>query len=593
MLLKTTPASGTVAEHPFKHGRFVTCLLVGMIALLGIIFFIPVIVGGVYGDDQLNALTRGYTVTTFGNLANMIVTISKNWIGESRIYPFAFAITYSFWYAVDSHLMIAKIINVGMTLFCVVGFATAMLRITRNYILFALLLLLTPLCMQTRPSFDPIAQFPLLLPVTMLLITLQIWCATRFSDQGRWIDLFGCGIAFGVGLLTYELAIVAAPIAVSLVLLRSRSFSRTWHMAAAYAAILVPYVVAVSVLRRVVHTYAGIDIAVGRESIHSFLVNLYAAVPLGSLASPAQAGLPAWKEAIVGLPAVLAGILTAGYVLTALSTYILPRPKKVDASVVLIAVLLVVLPAALLSISKRYQAQIAFFGDSYLQVFVETFGIALLLSALVSALFGLVRSMPARCVLVGAVAVLCGALGGVGFANNVRVAEFMERAYRESDRDLLSKAVHYGLLEQVPVEQGVIFDAQPWLIPEFFPQFDAHLGHSVALKLLTPGAPPPRAALRVRILSSDGGTNDLFARHAGVVVLSRLAEGDGSETVLKVMSIGSGSGPVTIFSHADGRSSPIYDRYVFGCATEVGSSDVYPCSVLPVPIRDPLSAARP
>jgi len=468
----------------------------------------PVLLGGPYGDDALNVATRGYIVLKFGSLWNLIYAYTTGWITiQGRIYPLAFAITNTIWYLANGHEMVAKAINLAILFLALGSFYTLIVRLSGRRVLGFFFLLAFSVCLQTRAWYDPNTQFPGLITSVLLLTALQAIFLCRFLEKGSLVNLAVSVFLFTAALLTYELAIVAIPVNVLVAYSACRNEWRRYWAIAPHLALFALYAGIVLLIRPTEVSYPGIAVGLSANTFRSLAINLYGALPLTYRVSDptgvfAAAAPLAWHLHLIALG------IAIGFFALWISAFTAPRHEAWTANdglVVGLGIALWIVPAGILALSKRYSVVVGQFGLAYIQVLVESFGVAMILAVAIDNGRGLLRRNRRAAAI--AFSLLAAAIPGLSFQYNIINGRAMDANFLAPERRLFVATMEAGILDDVPDEASLILDPVVWAIPELVTM---HTGRTFA-GVYTYGSPEaekasaPRFRVYYRVTGANAG----------------------------------------------------------------------------------------
>jgi hypothetical protein len=430
----------------------------------------PMLWCGLLGDDILNANTPDYIQTTYGSLANMIASISEAWsTTKGRLYPVAFALCYTIWnylYADPLYTKVLSLICFGLSLASCGHF---LFRFTRNNCLAFLTLLLMSIEVQLRAwSYDPLLAFPVLVPFVISVIFLQATFLHHYLVTSSRLALATSMLLLSIGLLTYELSFVALPVSFVIVLTTRSERARKLRSAISLFAIPCLYLYVRWKLRAVdAGDYGGVALSFdARQSLHALGVNLFSAIPLSYIiADPRSIFGSAFYVNSTKLFPVLAAISGGFFWIWcrfAVCDQRLARTAN-NGGAALVGLVLILVPAAMLSVSERYQNEVTLYGYVYLQVLVEEFGMAIVGAVGVCNLIG--QFGKRNTVLFG---LLLAPLPSLVYAANVAVVTTLNRDVDQTGRAGMISAMKVGIFNDVPEGSLLVFDTPPvWVNSAF------------------------------------------------------------------------------------------------------------------------------
>jgi hypothetical protein len=362
-------------------------LLIGTVALT--LFYIsPLLHTGFLADDAGSSLVRGITRYYDITIYQLIIGDIKAWLAQARFFPLASVYIYMTFYLIPS-LFLYKIFIIGLILLDLLLFHQLVRRICPLAGLAEFSLLLIIMLFQFRIYHDPILGFAGFLQFILLDVLLSLLCLCLYLDlmKPRW--LIASVMLYLVGLLTYEMTY---PLFL-LHFLCARHYTRSWKQAMrttapffALAALCASACVFLRViLGRTVHpAYApNTDVSL---FLFTLSKQLFASLPLSYALTAGGGYLPAWPRLGQGLPAL--ACFAASLVIAFASLREMARDRARCESVTSLrtlplAIALWVLPGLLVCLSPRYQQEI-YWGVGQLPVYIECFGLGLLLASAVA-----------------------------------------------------------------------------------------------------------------------------------------------------------------------------------------------------------------
>jgi hypothetical protein len=363
-----------------------------LIAVLGLcaLFLSPMLALGYTGDDVFNSFGTGWLIYTHKTLWDGFVNVAGAWLQqEGRFFPVGMIYSLLFWHFFASQpiekavQLIAVVVNVATLAL----FAGALSKSRRVGTLAALLVLVT---LEIRAWHDGIVSFFILVPVALEFALLGAYCLVRWlerPDRKRW--LAGSLLLCATGFLTYELTYGLA-LANLYIALRLGADRRTKLLGfGSTAALIAGFVVFDLILRSAAHVTHGVyAIAFNTGSyVRAAVLQAFGAIPLSYAATrPLGPGVQPPLSALIAAPAAVSiacGVL-ALIVAFAVGTRVL-RPRTASIDLLAVGVVYWIVPAAILALSPRWQAELAP-GLAYIGVYIEYFGVALVLAGACAAL---------------------------------------------------------------------------------------------------------------------------------------------------------------------------------------------------------------
>ncbi|MDB5348990.1 MAG: hypothetical protein JWN86_237, partial [Planctomycetota bacterium] len=467
--------------------RVARVLGVSAVLVFAAIFLAPMLKTGYISDDVVSSLMPGMTKFTGQSVVSRTLSHMRSSMLEGRFYPLVWLQYYAVFFSLQNVLLYKSFI-LAMVLLDLLLFVVFVRMSARDDGLALLAATLTVPLFQFRAFFDPILAFHGLLQFIVAGILLSLLSLQRFLEgRGRvWLVLsvmtfLACCLAYEV---CYPLVFLYVPSIAS----GCRDWRSRWTTFRPYLT-AVGACVTLSILMRwlhpspsyihgVSHDPSAIVVAMATQTSSALPLSYFLADPAGLftdahgfsailrwMARPDAGIVTALASLVVGIclrsrPAALAETVPA---VPSGRLGVLPQ----------VGLLLAVLPAVMIAISSRYQAQIRF-GKGYLPVYVQYFGVGLLLAWLIrSALDRLASRVALTRVARVALTVVVGITTCLTYRANCTTAVGLvsppgsrtfnqEAAWNDGiwhdRRNNLEAALHAGLLDDVPEHSQVILE---------------------------------------------------------------------------------------------------------------------------------------
>jgi hypothetical protein len=418
----------------------------------------PLLTTGYTADDLAVSLSPGIRRYHGMSLLGLAWKSNKEWLQSGRFFPLSWLYVYTVFELFPS-LVWYKVFVLTLIVANLLAFHGLVRRLSGSSGLAALSCLTVAALFQYRLGFDPILGFSGMMQALTLAIVGSLSLLCKRLESGRRRHLTGSLALYALAVLTYEMVYPF----VLVHLLLARAYGRGWKEAARVA---MPFVA-------VVTSCAAVSLAV-RVFLHPvidpayqpnwdpaayatmFTQQLVAALPLSYFGIDPHQIFKAPLKLAEGLPALAAVLLCA---LAALARWRGANASEAQPrcwALVAVGLSFWTLPALLVSLSQKYQ-QVVRFGTGYLTVYVEYFGVGLVLAwAAAQLLAVLPGGVPVR--VLGA-AVWAGALATlalVQFAANDWVVRYVE--YEPYLRRNLEKGLAAGLIAEVPEGATLLFE---------------------------------------------------------------------------------------------------------------------------------------
>jgi hypothetical protein len=327
-------------------------------------------------------------------------------------------------------------------------------------------ILISALCVQFRVWFDAILCFPLLVPLTLTLVMLQASLLHSYLTFGsQWYLYFALAV-FAVGLLTYELAIVALPIDLIILWVARTSHKQKLSIMAAIAGLFLVYLLLQNALRVPgAYVYEGTAISLDTTKfMRALAINLFAAFPLTYLMLNLELVLR--YRSLVDLLTILAisaALGTLFYLVWRKVTRLRQTSFINIAAMLSIGAFLILVPAAMLALSVRYQNLVTKLGDVYIQALFEEIGLGILAACGINIAFTRVQLASLVWQLsAGGLALIYA----MTFVNNVFVVSAFNEGVDKLGRSAFIESMRDGVLNAVPDGSLLVFEGhRVWADP--------------------------------------------------------------------------------------------------------------------------------
>jgi hypothetical protein len=451
---------------PDRADQWRTISYMGLSLVLSFMVVSPALWCGLFGDDIINALTPEWVQNTYGSLYRLIFDTAISWAAIGRLYPISIAVAYTVWNYTYYDPVYAKVISVIGYLVCLSVTADFIRRFTSSARAALIFILISALCVQFRFWFDAILCFPLLVPLTLTLVMLQASLLHSYLTFGSRRYLYLALVLLAVGLITYELAIVALPIDLIILWVARTSHKEKLSIMAMIAGIFLAYLLVQNAFRVPgASVYEGTAISLdATKFMRALAINLFAAFPLTYLMINPELVLR--DRSLVDLLTILAisaALGTLFYLVWHKVTQLRQTGFINITAMLLIGAFLIIVPAAMLALSARYQNVVTKFGDVYIQALFEEIGLGILAACGINAALNRVQSASLVWQLsAGVLALLCVAT----FVNNVFVVSAINEWVDKIGRSVFIEAMRDGVLNAVPDGSLLVFEGhRVWADP--------------------------------------------------------------------------------------------------------------------------------
>lgn len=452
----TAVAAAAAAPDPPPRGRRIYALLPMAALVLAFAILLPVVHAPFFGDDTTNSEVTGYAKLSGDSVIEVIADGTRSAVTKGGRPQVLGWLTYPPWLTIHDHPGLYHLYLVLLTIVDAGLLYLLLRRLGWGRASAAAPVVLAAAFMQLRLYHDPLLAYAGVMQVIFALTLCSALFFDRWLGGGRRRDLwFAIGL-FAVCLLIYEVSYTFAAVHVALAFSRRRG--RAAIRAAAPFVALSAVLVVTSWWLRQIAPAGGTGYLVGGgpwTALRTYFIQLFPPLPLTYIGfDPSIAGNPTPGE---WLGAGWRALAVAGSV-AALSLWAIRERATAVAttSVIGLGLALWLAPPALLSLTPKYQTELAP-GKGYLPVLVQVFGVAILMTCGLRAVLtrALARSRGALLLTVVLAAGVTGLAAGATAFSNLRVLGMLQPE-RES-RSLLEAGVERGAIAAAPARSSVLF----------------------------------------------------------------------------------------------------------------------------------------
>lgn len=433
-----------------------------------VIFFVnfyslkPILKSGYYFDDTLNSQTKSYLSYNNKSVIGFTSEITGAWIAHGRILP-GFLYTYAPWVYLFNSLISYKIFLIAMHLAVILAFSFLMFKLTRSFNVLLLMLPIIPIFFQFRRSPDPVTSFGFLVPIILLKLSLSLIFLKEYLTKNKKCFLILSLLFYLLMLLMfYEITYVFFPIVIYIVYFHKEKLFSTLKLSFPYIFLSFIFIgVYFYVLTHATTgTYNGSTINLNiKLVISSFLKQVSGSLPLSYF----FVSRPQFFH-INLLDYVYGSILSAT---TFVSLFFYKLKKQRSLLLVSVGFLLVFLSTLPISLSQRYQLEVAW-GIGYLPVYIAYFGTASILIGVILSVVNKLNNGFLRKVFILIVSILIGIAGFLNLQNNKLVVEDLNYIFKYP-RELIESSLKTKLTNNIQ-ENGTIItlNGYPWDNSSFY-----------------------------------------------------------------------------------------------------------------------------
>ncbi len=339
-------------------------ILLASLLLVNALALMPMLDTGFISDDIINSQIRGHMIETNRSLWGVTSFYAQEWLkNEGRLFPFAFYI-YSVFYVLQN-ILLYKLFVLSAVLASIAAFFFFVRRLTSSELIPSIALLLLPVMFQFRGSWDPILAFCAQYPVVCLFLYCSLNLFLRALDEPeRGVPLLAILLFLCSGLV-FEVVYPMCLLYVGVAYVRLDKLKPSFRVSLPFITVTLCLVFASIIFRKLAiapsATYQmHIDVGL---ILKTYLLQVCGALPFVYYIFDPHAIFAdqrdKWPVALVQIFPLF--ILLSALTVVAIGRRLLGRYRRLDtvprSGLAAIGIMLFILPAALISLSPKYQMQ--------------------------------------------------------------------------------------------------------------------------------------------------------------------------------------------------------------------------------------------
>lgn len=488
---------------PFALSLICLAIIIGM-ALY------PYSRSGFYFDDIYNSNLNGTLIAIHQNLSQFLYNVINLWVvHRGRFFPTTLLTTYPFW-SISGDLPVYRLLQISLVIVDIWLFWFLLKKLSHSYQFATLTIFCIPLLLQVSNLFDGVTSFAPLYQSILLFVFIS-WISLFYyvsSDKHILILVLLSGISEFLALTTYEASICVIPGMIAISFCSAKNNIRKYRGIAVTLVVSTIYFILYSWFSYHKESiYTGSEIFLSESNIRTFFVQFLSAFPLVLVKNgPSPSIVSNYLVTLVGFLLVffLSFIFLAiysrlhsthlsylgidysiephqnslikpflGFYRTEKSSVLLKQLMNVFIRfawvkwmmelrlLLIIAFSLSVIPAVLISISKKYQY--IDYGGAYSLVFIQIFGIALFFALFLDKLFFLINNSRYKILVLLLLSIIYSfVFTQTANVNLERILSF-NKDWSTNQRQQMEKIISKGFLNDLPSNHLILIqDPYPW-----------------------------------------------------------------------------------------------------------------------------------
>jgi len=419
------------------------------------------------GDDMINCTTPGVLRYEGISIWQLTFRLLKNWIDVGRLYPLAFYV-YSL-FNVFSTLFAYRTFLIILNLIVISSFGILTYKISKSVQTASMAILLMTVIIQFRVYHDPVLAFHGMLQFVALYLIWAIFLQIHALEKRKVLPLIISSCLYAFCILTYEISYSFIVIFIITAVIYGRGKMRFLAAMPHYIVTVIILVITFYLRFHSPNAYAGTSFSMDfAKIIKTYTNQTSAGFPLSYwiLSKPPYLfysckkiieNITMWD---IFLTSALFGILLGCF-------WLLPR-KGHTLYLFIYGLLLTLLPSTIISLSERYQQELSI-GIGYLPVYVQYFGVALLIAGIIQLILLRIKQQTYLRIITTLFSI-CICI--VFLVNNVNNRSIQKAFAEDFSQAVSDTAMSKGLLDAIPDNslfltlrggRGVEFDPQSFV----------------------------------------------------------------------------------------------------------------------------------
>ncbi len=463
--------------------RAFICL--GLCSLSLCVFMLsPLLNSGFFGDDAATSFVKGDLAYSNLTLSQLIYNNVNMWINYGRFFPLA-AVTGFLLFSFVPNLFLYKLLAIAFNVINILIFAHLIRLMTGLRSLSLLAILSTPVFLQFRLFHDPIMSFTFLLQMVLFLTIISAIFLISYLKSGKRIYLVSSLILYFLSMLAYEATLPFFILYILIIFFYSENRDSRYILKLSFLFIALSLLcISIPIIIRIHH---GLPLVGGSDfttSSSAYVPNINAKDFAVTLAKQTYSALPLSYQIVnyftrptetfndlknILSPTIFVIILAYFSLYWSISKRVMEdvsqqRQKKFDVKALSIfGLVLLVLPATLVSLSPRYQKEI-YWGVGYLPVYISYFGAVIIALCAIYIIYDKARNCNRNYIMLISLvlAVTFSITGALTYNSNVLVIERLDSSWLYP-RLIIEEGLADGLFRSVPNGSILLVDSSnPW-----------------------------------------------------------------------------------------------------------------------------------
>jgi len=363
-------------------------ILVFLSVLFNILILSNILQSDYFGDDLYNFQISGKVPYEYMTITSYTYEAIVGWMKNGRFFPIAVAYLYYVfdWFdSIYSYKMLMLVVTVTSNLL----FSLFIYLFSKNKHISLLVLLITPILFQYRFYHDPILSFHGLMPLLFSFFIVSLIFLLKHLENGNKLHLTASFLFFSACLLTYEISytfLLIYMLIVSSQISIKTHIKRYFMVLSPYFFVLVLFTVFTLYLRDLTSMDGG-PYSLSWDVVAILKTYYFQTISVLPTTYYINFGHKVHMHDIEIMHITLSLLLFFYIYISAL------RLKGFESqeykSLIVLAVLIMLLPGLLISLSIKFQGTLGEmnkvqFGLAYIPIYIQTFGLSLLLSVLIN-----------------------------------------------------------------------------------------------------------------------------------------------------------------------------------------------------------------
>lgn len=426
-------------------------IIIAAIAL----YLIPLLKSGYFGDDIANSLIDSYLVFENRGLIEFTNHISNSWVrDQGRFFPLAW-LGYTLFNLANTIILYKSVVLIFI-LASIIIWGLFISKTSNSKKIGLLSMAVIPTLFQMRIYHEPILAYGTLMQLILIYTIGSLLCFHIYLKKEKIGWLIASTIIFTLGLLTYEITYIFGIFHIILALFHTKKIIPTIKKTAPIIISSIFFIGLALYLRHGLNTLSS-GYSMG-SSIKAYLITLARQLtgtfPLSYFISDPQNIFCSTINCFIDKITALDLIIVGAFLWVAKKIIERGNEKPNYLLMITLGFAFFITPALLIALSVKHQNEL-FYGTAYLPVYIQYFGLGLIIISGIEYLWNTVKSHKIRTISMTIIGILWALMILLNLQNNRIVVEEFNRGWFYP-RAFLKTTLDNGFFNDIAADSTII-----------------------------------------------------------------------------------------------------------------------------------------